>query len=83
MNSVWFKLYLYHCAQSGPPSVLYSKGTRVRNLPKLFQVNQSINQLINQSNESEFPNMEIFFRELEDKKRFRRSWKRINEMLKS
>lgn len=37
VSSIWFKLYLYHKTQSGPPSLLLVKGTRIRRLPKIFQ----------------------------------------------
>uniref|UniRef100_A0A2K6CBM7 Protein FAM91A1 n=1 Tax=Macaca nemestrina TaxID=9545 RepID=A0A2K6CBM7_MACNE len=37
VTSVWFKLYIYHIAGQGPPSVLLSKGTRLRKLPDIFQ----------------------------------------------
>uniref|UniRef100_A0A2K5NB65 FAM91 C-terminal domain-containing protein n=1 Tax=Cercocebus atys TaxID=9531 RepID=A0A2K5NB65_CERAT len=37
VSSVWFKLYIYHIAGQGPPSVLLSKGTRLRKLPDIFQ----------------------------------------------
>lgn len=33
VNSIWFKLYLYHITGSGPPSVLLPKGCRLRRLP--------------------------------------------------
>lgn len=36
VNSLWFKLFLYHVTGSGPPSLLLSKGTRLRTLPKIF-----------------------------------------------
>jgi hypothetical protein len=32
--SAWFKMFLYHCANAGPHSILYPKGTRVTCLPK-------------------------------------------------
>ncbi|XP_003729294.2 protein FAM91A1 isoform X1 [Strongylocentrotus purpuratus] len=37
VNSVWFKLYLYHVVQSGPSSLLLVKGSRLRYLPLMFQ----------------------------------------------
>ncbi|KAL0629709.1 Protein FAM91A1 [Plecturocebus cupreus] len=37
VSSVWFKLYIYHIAGQGPPSLLLSKGTRLRKLPDIFQ----------------------------------------------
>ncbi|CAL4060121.1 unnamed protein product, partial [Meganyctiphanes norvegica] len=33
VNSIWFKLYLYHITGSGPPSILLPKGCRLRRLP--------------------------------------------------
>ena len=41
VNSVWFKLYIYALAGSGPPSLLLVKGTRLRKLPENFQVGLS------------------------------------------
>lgn len=38
VSSVWFKLYIYHITGQGPPSLLLSKGTRLRKLPDVFQV---------------------------------------------
>uniref|UniRef100_A0A8C9XPM4 Family with sequence similarity 91 member A1 n=1 Tax=Sander lucioperca TaxID=283035 RepID=A0A8C9XPM4_SANLU len=38
VSSIWFKLYLYHVTGQGPPSLLLSKGSRLRKLPELFQV---------------------------------------------
>ncbi|XP_039709749.1 protein FAM91A1 isoform X2 [Pteropus medius] len=37
VSSVWFKLYIYHITGQGPPSLLLSKGTRLRKLPEIFQ----------------------------------------------
>ncbi|KAK1332109.1 hypothetical protein QTO34_007795 [Cnephaeus nilssonii] len=37
VSSVWFKLYIYHVTGQGPPSLLLSKGTRLRKLPDIFQ----------------------------------------------
>ncbi|XP_064606810.1 protein FAM91A1-like isoform X2 [Liolophura sinensis] len=37
VNSVWFKLYIYHLTGNGPPSVLLVKGTKLRKLPKVLQ----------------------------------------------
>lgn len=37
VNSVWFKLFLYHLTASGPPSLLLVKGTKLRRLPAIFQ----------------------------------------------
>uniref|UniRef100_A0A3Q3F0D8 Family with sequence similarity 91 member A1 n=1 Tax=Kryptolebias marmoratus TaxID=37003 RepID=A0A3Q3F0D8_KRYMA len=38
VSSIWFKLYLYHVTSQGPPSLLLSKGSRLRKLPDIFQV---------------------------------------------
>ncbi|XP_046875230.1 protein FAM91A1 isoform X2 [Hypomesus transpacificus] len=38
VGSIWFKLYLYHVTGQGPPSLLLSKGSRLRKLPDIFQV---------------------------------------------
>ncbi|KAM8966622.1 protein FAM91A1 [Pelodytes ibericus] len=37
ISSLWFKLYVYHICGQGPPSLLLSKGTRLRKLPDIFQ----------------------------------------------
>uniref|UniRef100_A0A2I3GEK0 Protein FAM91A1 n=1 Tax=Nomascus leucogenys TaxID=61853 RepID=A0A2I3GEK0_NOMLE len=37
VNSIWFKLYIYHITGQGPPSLLLSKGTRPQKLPDMFQ----------------------------------------------
>uniref|UniRef100_A0AAY4CKR9 Protein FAM91A1 n=1 Tax=Denticeps clupeoides TaxID=299321 RepID=A0AAY4CKR9_9TELE len=37
VSSIWFKLYLYHVTGQGPPSLLLSKGSRLRKLPEIFQ----------------------------------------------
>nr|XP_057903599.1 protein FAM91A1 [Doryrhamphus excisus] len=37
VSSIWFKLYLYHVTGQGPPSLLLSKGCRLRKLPDVFQ----------------------------------------------
>ncbi|XP_027461435.1 protein FAM91A1 isoform X3 [Zalophus californianus] len=37
VSSVWFKLYIYYITGQGPPSLLLSKGTRLRKLPDIFQ----------------------------------------------
>ncbi|CAH2285875.1 Hypothetical predicted protein [Pelobates cultripes] len=37
VSSIWFKLYIYHVSGQGPPSLLLSKGTRLRKLPDIFQ----------------------------------------------
>ncbi|KAG8570178.1 hypothetical protein GDO81_011132 [Engystomops pustulosus] len=36
VSSIWFKLYIYHISGYGPPSLLLSKGTRLRKLPDIF-----------------------------------------------
>ncbi|KAG9478687.1 hypothetical protein GDO78_012375, partial [Eleutherodactylus coqui] len=36
VSSIWFKLYIYHVSGYGPPSLLLSKGTRLRKLPDVF-----------------------------------------------
>ncbi|XP_047460583.1 protein FAM91A1 isoform X3 [Mugil cephalus] len=38
VSSIWFKLYMYHVTGQGPPSLLLSKGSRLRKLPDIFQV---------------------------------------------
>uniref|UniRef100_T1J6S9 FAM91 N-terminal domain-containing protein n=1 Tax=Strigamia maritima TaxID=126957 RepID=T1J6S9_STRMM len=38
VNSIWFKLFLYHVTGYGPPTLLLTKGTRIRRLPKMFLV---------------------------------------------
>lgn len=37
VNSVWFKMFLYHITGCGPPSVLLRRGTRLRVLPSLLR----------------------------------------------
>lgn len=37
INSVWFKMYIYHLTESGPPSLLLSRGTRLFQLPEIFE----------------------------------------------
>ncbi|XP_007898758.1 protein FAM91A1 [Callorhinchus milii] len=37
VSSIWFKLYMYHITRRGPPSLLLSKGSRLRKLPVVFQ----------------------------------------------
>ncbi|XP_067888621.1 protein FAM91A1 isoform X2 [Heterodontus francisci] len=37
VSSIWFKLYIYHITGQGPPSLLLSKGSRLRKLPDIFQ----------------------------------------------
>ncbi|KAK3880789.1 hypothetical protein Pcinc_014741 [Petrolisthes cinctipes] len=34
VNSIWFKLFLYHSTGSGPPSLLLPQGERLRRLPE-------------------------------------------------
>ena len=36
LTSIWFKLWLYGKIASGPPSILYKAGSRVRVVPSLF-----------------------------------------------
>ena len=38
MNSIWFKLWLYHRLRAGPPSLLLAKGARLRQLPPFLKV---------------------------------------------
>ena len=35
-TSPWFKLFLYQLTEQGPPTLLLSKGTRLRRLPSVF-----------------------------------------------
>ena len=35
--SAWFKMFLYFCANAGPESILYPKGTRVTCVPKALR----------------------------------------------
>ncbi|XP_072906565.1 protein FAM91A1 isoform X1 [Hemitrygon akajei] len=37
VSSIWFKLYIYHITGQGPPSLLLTKGARLRKLPEVFQ----------------------------------------------
>ncbi|KAH6922838.1 hypothetical protein HPB50_019840 [Hyalomma asiaticum] len=37
VNSAWFKLFIYVLSGHGPPSLLVSKGTRLRVLPSIFE----------------------------------------------
>ena len=46
VNSVWFKLFIYDQVKSGPPSLLLVKGTRLRWLPKIFEVTAVFEQNI-------------------------------------
>ncbi|KAJ8985709.1 hypothetical protein NQ317_014358 [Molorchus minor] len=36
VNTLWFKLFLYHMTGYGPPSLLLTKGTAIKQLPRLF-----------------------------------------------
>ncbi|KAF5273065.1 hypothetical protein FQR65_LT04807 [Abscondita terminalis] len=36
VNSIWFKLFLYHMTGYGPPSLLLVKGTQLKQLPRMF-----------------------------------------------
>lgn len=36
VNTLWFKLFLYHISGYGPPSLLLVKGTTLKQLPRLF-----------------------------------------------
>ncbi|XP_060526700.1 protein FAM91A1 [Cylas formicarius] len=36
INSLWFRFFLYHVTGYGPPSLLLSKGTAVKQLPRMF-----------------------------------------------
>lgn len=38
VNSPWFQLFIYHLCDSGPPSILYPKGTTVTQIHPHFQV---------------------------------------------
>ncbi|RWS09884.1 FAM91A1-like protein [Dinothrombium tinctorium] len=37
INSIWFKMYLYHLTGFGPPSLLLTKGQRLLTLPEVFE----------------------------------------------
>ncbi|KAG8181508.1 hypothetical protein JTE90_018745 [Oedothorax gibbosus] len=37
VSSVWFKIFIYSLTKCGPPSLLLTKGTRLRNLPNVFR----------------------------------------------
>lgn len=37
VNTVWFKLFIYYLTGYGPPSILFSKGSRLKQLPRLFK----------------------------------------------
>ncbi|XP_076259821.1 protein FAM91A1 [Rhynchophorus ferrugineus] len=36
INSLWFRLFLYHMTGYGPPSLLLAKGTQLKRLPRMF-----------------------------------------------
>lgn len=36
VNSLWFKLFLYHVTGHGPPSLLLAKGAVLDRLPRMF-----------------------------------------------
>ncbi|XP_031352346.1 protein FAM91A1 [Photinus pyralis] len=36
VNSIWFKMFLYHMTGYGPPSLLLVKGTQLKQLPRMF-----------------------------------------------
>ncbi|XP_014254645.1 protein FAM91A1 [Cimex lectularius] len=36
-HTPWFKLFLYHVTGSGPPSILFSRGTRITVLPSILR----------------------------------------------
>ncbi|KAG5880597.1 hypothetical protein JTB14_002402 [Gonioctena quinquepunctata] len=36
VNTLWFKLFLYHITGYGPPSLLLTKGTTLKQLPRMF-----------------------------------------------
>lgn len=36
-NTPWFRMFACAMARSGPPSILYAKGTRVRRIPAIFR----------------------------------------------
>ena len=38
VNSVWFKFWIYEKLGCGPSSILFTKGTRLRRLPRVFMV---------------------------------------------
>ena len=46
VNSVWFKLFLYHVTGNGPPSLLLVKGSRLRKLPKVFHVRSPLYRVV-------------------------------------
>jgi len=42
VSSPWFKIYVYVCCELGPSSVLFSKGQRIRKLPKMIENNEKV-----------------------------------------
>ncbi|CAL1270776.1 unnamed protein product [Larinioides sclopetarius] len=42
VSSVWFKLFIYSLTKCGPPSLLLTKGTRLRILPKIFRDHEKL-----------------------------------------
>ncbi|XP_044756483.1 protein FAM91A1 isoform X2 [Coccinella septempunctata] len=36
VNSLWFKLFIYHMTGYGPPSLLLVKGSNIKQLPRMF-----------------------------------------------
>ncbi|XP_023013804.1 protein FAM91A1 [Leptinotarsa decemlineata] len=36
VNTLWFKMFLYHITGYGPPSLLLTKGTTLKQLPRMF-----------------------------------------------
>jgi hypothetical protein len=38
VSSVWFHLYVYSLIGRGPPTILYPKGARVTQFPKVLRV---------------------------------------------
>lgn len=42
INSVWFKLYIYHMTGNGPPTLLLCRGTKLPCLPDVFEVTISV-----------------------------------------
>ncbi|XP_063242692.1 protein FAM91A1 [Bacillus rossius redtenbacheri] len=37
VNTVWFKLFIYHLSGYGPPTLFLAKGSRMKKLPKVLQ----------------------------------------------
>lgn len=42
LSSIWFKLFLYRCAENGPNFILYPKGTRVINFPDILKTCETV-----------------------------------------